>query len=403
MVDRETVTALRQRRQMLGLGRAEIAERRLLEFEHEGRRQRAIGLEEIQALREIGGMAQRRGGHVAEHADILVAHHQPAQHLDTAQHHHVVDAPNQAAGFGHTDEIVGGDDLILVVAQPRHRLVVAHLALRQRHHRLQIDIEPIFLDGRGGLGGNRNRRRRGIDDRGCDVSCRLASRGGKRRRAVVEIGLAHRGGGRDARGQHVVMAGDGDRELFDQHAEFVDFADHGLDAVGAGGIRRHHPALDGGEPAAEFRHLAGEIGGAARQIRDLAAGIGAIAQPHRYGVVEDQEGQRGQRHNRGFRPADAGHRIQHKAKGGCDQHHADGDENRRNANHVARKSPQGTATLALMLIRWTSVVSTRMEPPVRANRPSRRRGRPAAWGGRPWYRRLSGARFPNSVRPHTTR
>jgi hypothetical protein len=28
--------------------------------------------------------------------------------------------------------------------------------------------------------------------------------------------------------------------------------------------------------------------------------------------------------------------MQHKAKRSCDQHHADGDENRRNANHVAR-------------------------------------------------------------------
>ena len=45
------------------------------------------------------------------------------------------------------DEIVGGENLILVVAQPRHRLVEAHLALRQRHHRLQIDIDPVFLDG----------------------------------------------------------------------------------------------------------------------------------------------------------------------------------------------------------------------------------------------------------------
>ena len=52
VIDRETVTSLRQRREMLGLDRAEIAERRLLEFEHERRRQRPVGLEEIQALRE---------------------------------------------------------------------------------------------------------------------------------------------------------------------------------------------------------------------------------------------------------------------------------------------------------------------------------------------------------------
>ena len=63
------------------------------------------------------------------------------------------------------------------------------------------------------------------------------------------------------------------------------------------------PALDRGEPAAEFGDLAGEVGGAARQIGDLAADVAAVAQPHRDRVVEDQEGQRGQRHDRGFRSA----------------------------------------------------------------------------------------------------
>ena len=52
VIDREAEAALRQGREMLGLGRAQIAERRLLEFEHEGRRQRAVGFEEIEALRE---------------------------------------------------------------------------------------------------------------------------------------------------------------------------------------------------------------------------------------------------------------------------------------------------------------------------------------------------------------
>src|SRR6476660_9492574 len=69
--------------------------------------------------------------------------------------------------------------------------------------------------------------------------------------------------------------------------------------------------------------------------------------------------------------------MQHEAEGRCQQHHADGDENRRNANHVARYalrselyspgktrkfqarsallSPSG-ATLASMLIRRASVL-----------------------------------------------
>jgi hypothetical protein len=86
--------------------------------------------------------------------------------------------------------------------------------------------------------------------------------------------------------------------------------------------------------------LAGKVGGAARQVGDLAADVGAIAQPHRHGVVEDQKGQRGERYDRGFRAADANHRMQDQAKRCRDQHHADGDKNRRNANHVARQLPR---------------------------------------------------------------
>ena len=96
-------------------------------------------------MREGGWIAQGRRGDVAEYADLLVADHQPAQHLHAFQHHHVIDPPDQPGGFRNLDEIVGGENLILVVAQPRHRLVEAHLALRQGHHRLQIDIDPVLL------------------------------------------------------------------------------------------------------------------------------------------------------------------------------------------------------------------------------------------------------------------
>src|SRR5229473_3716200 len=180
------------------------------------------------------------------------------------------------------------------------------------------------------------------------------------------------------------MAGDGGCELFDQHAQFVDLAGHGLDAVRACGICRHHAALDGGQPAPEFGDLAREVGGAARQIRDLAPDVGAIAQPHRDRVVEDQEGQRGERDDRRFRSADTGHRIPDQAERRCDQHHADSDENRGNADHVARNALKplvpwlprsaksrshesaspSTASLALLLIRGASVLSARPEPPV---------------------------------------
>src|ERR1700687_179863 len=124
---------------------------------------------------------------------------------------------------------------------------------------------------------------------------------------------------------------------------------------------------------------------------DLAADVGAVAQPHRYRVVEDQEGQRGQRHDRGFHSAEACHGVQDQAEGGSDQHHADGDENRGNADHVARNAPKSfsplaseqreklsakvrcappsSATLASMLIRRASVLLARPEPPGPTYRP----------------------------------
>ena len=132
---------------MLAFDRAEMAENTLLEFQHQRRRQCAIGFEEIEALPERGRIAQCRTGDVAEHADILAADHQAAQHLHTAQHHHVVDLAHQARGFGRADEVACGQHLILIVAQARHRLVETNLALGQRHHRLKKEIDAVGFDG----------------------------------------------------------------------------------------------------------------------------------------------------------------------------------------------------------------------------------------------------------------
>ena len=46
------------------------------------------------------------------------------------------------------DEIGGRKDVALLRAQPRHRLVVAHLALRQCHDRLQVEVDAVGIDGR---------------------------------------------------------------------------------------------------------------------------------------------------------------------------------------------------------------------------------------------------------------
>ena len=350
MIDREAVTALRQCSQMFALGRAEVAKHGLLEFDHEGGCQRAIGFQEIQAWRERGGIAERRGGHVAEHPDLLVAHHQAPQHLYATQHHGVIDASHQAGGLDEGQEIFGREHLIILVANSRHRFVEADFALRQGHHRLQVDVEPVFLDrgfdrrqrlhlaARGGsrLGFDGNRRRRGHrwgdnQFRGLGGKYRLLSR--------RVLGAGGWRGGRYACGQDVVMAGHRHRELLHQPAKFVDFADHRLDAVRSHMVDRGEPSFDCGEPAAEFSDLAGEIRSSARQIRDLAADIGPIAQPHRYGIVEDQEGQRGEGGDRRFHAADSRNRIQDEAEGGGDEHHADGDENRGNADHLSQRPP----------------------------------------------------------------
>ncbi len=173
-------------------------------------------------------------------------------------------------------------------------------------------------------------------DAGAAVACRRFGRGGGPGFLGGRVGFRtswRRRRGRRNRRQHLVVVCDRGRELLDQHAELVDLADHALHAVGAGRIGRHHLALDGREAAAELGDLAGEVGGTAGEVGDLAADIGAIAQPHRHRIVEDEEGQRGQRHQRGLVAADAGPGIEHEAEGSGDQHHADGDEDGGNTDH----------------------------------------------------------------------
>ena len=313
-------------------------------------------------MREGGGIAERGGRDVAEHADVLVAHHQAPQHLHAAQHHHVVDASDQARGLCDADELLGGDQLVALVAQARHRLVEPHLALRQRHHRLQEYVDAVLVDriaqrrqqlglvaSIGGLNrvgglslnrGHRPWRRCGKRRRGD----RLLLQGGSQIDLCLWLGPRDRGGSRGVAGQQILMGRHGGGELPDQSAQFVDLADDRLDAVGVGRIGRGDAALDGGKPAAELGHLASEVGGAPRQVGDLAADVAAVAHPHRHRVVEDQEGQRGQRHDGRFRSSDAGDRIEHEPERGRDQDHANGDEDRRNANHAARSPQELTAS-----------------------------------------------------------
>ena len=164
-----------QRRQALVLDRAGAAQAALREFEHQRGRDGAVGVEEFEQLREHRGVGQRRARKIAEHADLAVLEQQPAHHLHAAEHHQIVDLRHQAAGFGLGDEVGRQHHVAALGAQPRHRLVVAHLALRQRHDRLQIEVDAIGLDG--------------------------AADGRQHLRAGALVGLPRRGGGVAATGR----------------------------------------------------------------------------------------------------------------------------------------------------------------------------------------------------------
>ena len=111
------------------------------------RRDGAIGVHEFENLRkaEIGQGRRRK---IAEQADVAVLQQQPAHHLHAAQHREIVELRHQRAGFGISEEIGRpATNSPLSALQPRHRFVIAHLALRQRHDRLQIEIDLAGLDG----------------------------------------------------------------------------------------------------------------------------------------------------------------------------------------------------------------------------------------------------------------
>src|SRR5579883_3647904 len=58
----------------------------------------------------------------------------------------MIHPPDQTGRLGERDKIVSGNELILLVANSRHRFVETDLALRQCDHRLQENIEPVLLD-----------------------------------------------------------------------------------------------------------------------------------------------------------------------------------------------------------------------------------------------------------------
>src|SRR5262249_26881403 len=166
---------------------------------------------------------------------------------------------------------------------------------------------------RGGPGGfDRGNRRRGGGGR----------RVGSKRR-VGRDGLDRGLGGRRRRGQV------GERRLVQRH-RLGELLDDDAKLAQLGGERRlcrrggAAAVLERGKAAAEFRHLAGEVGGSAGEVGDLVANVGAVAQPRGHRVVEREAGQGGKGDDRGFGSVEAEQQVEHGPTRGRDQHHANG-------------------------------------------------------------------------------
>ena len=75
------------------------------------------------------------------------------------------------AGLGKFQEVSGSDHFPAVGFQPRQRLVITHLALRQRYDRLQEKIERIARDGTRNQGNDAGliETAEGRDEDGTDI------------------------------------------------------------------------------------------------------------------------------------------------------------------------------------------------------------------------------------------
>ena len=265
-------------------------------------------------------------------------------------------------------------------AQTGHRLVVAHLPLRQRHDRLQIEVDAIGIDSAsdhrklfllgGGVGlcdrcgddrlrlglgfGGRGRHGRRCNGRRCcdcddvlhhdrrrlDGRCRWRCRCWHRFR---RRGFGHRDFAKSLFvGRHRFG------ELSDQRAQFADLDGERVDDCARAMLRRIHTAFDRREAPADFIHLARQLEIAARQIAELTADHGADAQPARNGAVKPQGRQDRERDGDRLRPGEAEAQIDRGSSRSRDHHHADCDEDGSEAHDRSKdrcKPKQGVAAV----------------------------------------------------------
>ena len=141
-----------QAAQILFARRAGLQHRVLGEFENDLAGQVAIGLHVIQELREEFGVGQRVAGDVAEDADLAALLRQAPHDLDAAEQQQIVHHAHQPGWRRHLDILGRHDHRAVLGAQPRQRLVIAQLALRQADDGLQVQIDAVFFQaGADGL------------------------------------------------------------------------------------------------------------------------------------------------------------------------------------------------------------------------------------------------------------
>ncbi len=143
------------------------------------------------------------------------------------------------------------------------------------------------------------------------------------------------------------MGRDRVRQFFHQLAELVDLGGERL-GRGAAPVRRGRDlAFQRDDAAVEFRHLASDVGGATRKVRDLAADVGAVALAPGDRIDHHQRGQRGDGDDRGLHAGEAEREPGHDADGAGDQRHAERNENGAQAPHVRLQGREARESRAL--------------------------------------------------------
>jgi hypothetical protein len=98
-------------------------------------------------------LGERACGDVAGDPGVAAPNRDMARDRGHALQHPAVEIGHAALPLEHGKELGRDEQRVLVEAQPNQGLVEADLALRQAHHRLQMNFEPVFLDGGQDCGG----------------------------------------------------------------------------------------------------------------------------------------------------------------------------------------------------------------------------------------------------------